>query len=294
MSKVGEVREKPKEFAPQTQDIHPGAEHKLEPEPQYMNPGYKGSGKLQDKVAIITGGDSGIGRSVAILFGREGCKGVVIAYSKNHEDAKKTKELVEKEGAKCHVMSGDVSKKEFGFEIVNQTLKQFGQLDILVNHAGVQFEHKKLEEITEEDLDTTMKVNVYGYFFMTQAALPHMKEGAAIINTTSVNAYKGNVSLIDYTATKGANRAFTYALAQNLATKGIRVNAVAPGPIWTPFIPSTFDEEHVKKFGQNAPMKRAGQPEEVAPAYVFLASNCCSSYITGQTIHVNGGYPTDS
>jgi len=256
MSTAGEMRAKPKEFAPQTQEIHPGAEHQMEPEPQYMNPGYKGSGKLRDKVAIITGGDSGIGRSVAILYGREGCKGVVVVYSKNHEDAKKTKELVEKEGSKCHVIAGDVSKRDFCFQVVNQTLQQFGQLDILVNHAGVQFEHKKLEDITEEELDMTMKVNVNGYFFMSQASLPHMKEGAAIINTTSVNAYKGNATLMDYTASKGANRAFTYALAHNLVSKGIRVNAVAPGPIWTPFIPSTFDEEHVKKFGQNAPMKR--------------------------------------
>jgi NAD(P)-dependent dehydrogenase (short-subunit alcohol dehydrogenase family) len=291
---TGEVREKPTEFPAQSQSVHPGAEHKLDPEPQYMNPGYKGSGKLKDKVAIITGGDSGIGRSVSILYGREGCKGVVIVYRKNHEDANKTKELVEKEGAKCTVIAGDVSKKEFCNQVVQQCLKEYGQLDILVNHAGVQYVANTLEEITEEHLDETMKCNVYAYFFMAQAALPHMKEGAAIINTTSVNAYKGHTTLIDYTATKGANRAFTYALAQNLATKGIRVNAVAPGPIWTPFIPSSFDEEHVKTFGQNAPMKRAGQPEEVAPAYVFLASNACSSYITGQTIHVNGGYPTDS
>jgi NAD(P)-dependent dehydrogenase (short-subunit alcohol dehydrogenase family) len=291
---TSEVRAKPTSFPAQEQKIHPGAEHKMEPEPQYMNPQYKGSGKLQDKVAIITGGDSGIGRSVAILFGREGCKGVVIVYQKNHEDANKTKELVEKEGAKCCAIAGDVSKKSFCEDVVAQTIQKFGQLDILVNHAGVQYQATKFEDITEENLDHTMKVNVYGYVFMTQVCLPHMKQGSCIINTTSVNAYKGNKTLMDYTASKGADRALTYSLAQTLVEKGIRVNAVAPGPIWTPFIPSTFDAEHVKNFGQNAPMKRAGQPEEVAPAYVFLASNACSSYITGQTIHVNGGYPTDS
>jgi NAD(P)-dependent dehydrogenase (short-subunit alcohol dehydrogenase family) len=290
-----ETRPKPKEFPPQQQSVHPGAEHKMDPEPQYENPNYKGSNKLKDKVAIISGGDSGIGRSVAIHFAREGCKGITILYREQHEDAQKTKSLVEKEGSRCLIIAGDVSKKDFCERAAQETMKNFGAIDVLVNHAGVQYEAKDLTEITEEHLDKTFKINVYGYFFLTQACLPHMKEGCSIINTTSVNAYKGNTTLMDYTSTKGANRAFTYALAQNLATKGIRVNAVAPGPIWTPFIPSTFsDPEHIKKFGQNAPMGRAGQPEEVAPAYVFLASNVCSSYITGQTIHVNGGYPTDS
>jgi len=289
-----EIGEKPKEFEPQMQKVHPGAEHKMKPEPQYMNPLYKGSNKLKDKVAIISGGDSGIGRAVAVLFAREGCKGIGIIYYEQHEDAKKTKELVEAEGSKCVLIPGDVAKKSFCDQAVQKTLQAFGQVDILVNHAGVQYSHKDLLEITEEELDKTMKVNVYGYVFLTQATLPHLKEGAAIINTTSVNAYKGNAHLIDYSATKGAERAFTYSLASNLVPKGIRVNAVAPGPIWTPFIPSSFPAEKVTTFGQNAPMKRAGQPEEVAPAYVFLASNTCSSYITGQTIHVNGGYPTDS
>jgi len=291
---TGEMRPKPTSFPAQQQEVHPGAEHKMDPEPQYSNPGYLGAGKLKDKVAIITGGDSGIGRSVSILFGREGCKGVVVVYRKNTEDANKTKELVEKEGSQCLAIAGDVSKKDFCFSVVDQCIKKFGKVDILVNHAGVQYEAEKLEDITEEHLDETMKANVYGYFFMAQAVLPHMTPGASIINTTSVNAYKGHKSLMDYTATKGANRAFTYALAQNLADKGIRVNAVAPGPIWTPFIPSSFDADHIKTFGQNCPMKRAGQPEEVAPAYVFLASDVCASFITGQTIHVNGGYPTDS
>jgi len=289
-----EIGHKPKEFPAQTQSVHPGAEHKMDPEPQYLNPNYKGSQKLKDKVAIISGGDSGIGRSVAILFAREGCKAVTILYREQHEDAKKTKELVEKEGAKCLTLAGDVSQKNFCVQAADQTMKEYGSIDILVNHAGVQYVAEDLKDITEETLDKTMKTNVYAYFFLAQACLQHMKSGASIINTTSVNAYKGHNTLIDYTTSKGANRAFTYALASNLAKTGIRVNAVAPGPIWTPFIPSSFDEEHVKTFGQNAPMGRAGQPEEVAPAYVFLASNLCSSYITGQTIHVNGGYPTDS
>jgi len=294
-TKTGETREKPKEFPGQTQDEHPGAEHKMDPEPQYLNPGYKGSGKLKDKVALITGGDSGIGRSVAILYAREGCKGVSIVYHKNDKDAEDTRKLIEKEGSKCLLIRGDVCSKSFCEESVQKTLKEFGnRLDILVNHAGMQVYAKSLMDIKEEDLDHTMKTNIYSYFFMSQAALPHLKRGASIINTTSVNAYKGNAGLMDYSATKGANRAFTYSLAQSLAEQGIRVNSVAPGPIWTPFIPSSFPPEKTKAFGQNTPMKRAGQPEECAPAYVFLASDCCSSYITGQTIHVNGGTPTDS
>jgi len=291
---MSEVREKPKEFPPQQQKVHPGAEHQMNPEPQYMNPNYKGSGKLQDKVAVISGGDSGIGRAVAILYAREGCKGITILYHEQHEDAKKTKEMVEKEGAKCLIIPGDVSNKSFCEESAQKCLQQFGTIDILVNHAGVQYTQDDILKISEEQLDKTLKTNVYSYFFLTQACLPHMKEGSSIINTTSVNAYKGHSTLIDYSTTKGANRAFTYSLAANLVTKGIRVNAVAPGPIWTPFIPSSFPEEKIKTFGQNAPMKRAGQPEEVAPAYLFLASNILSSYVTGQTIHVNGGYPTDS
>jgi len=287
--------ERPTKFPGQTQKEHPGAEHKMDPEPQYLNPSYKGSGKLKDKVAIITGGDSGIGRSVAIHYAREGCKGISIIYLKNDQDAKKTKELVEKEGSSCILVRGDVCSKSFCEDAVKRTLKEFdNHLDILVNHAGVQYFSESILDITEESLDKTIKTNIYSYFFMSQACIPHLKKGAAIINTTSVNAYKGNAGLMDYSATKGANRAFTYSLAKSLVEKGIRVNAVAPGPIWTPFIPSSFPEEKVKVFGQKTPMKRAGQPEECAPAYVFLAAECCSSYITGQTIHVNGGTPTDS
>jgi len=288
------VRSKPDEFPEQSQDVHPGAEHKMDPEPQYMNPNYKGSGKLNGKVALISGGDSGIGRAVAILFAREGCKGVAIIYYEQHEDAKKTAELVEKEGSQCLTIASDVCKKSLCEEAVKKTIDKFGQLDILVNHAGVQYYHEDLCDITEEELDKTTRTNIHGYIFLTQAALPHLKKGASIINTSSVNAYKGHGGLMDYTATKGANRAWTYSLAESLVEKGIRVNAVAPGPIWTPFIPSSFPPEKVKTFGQSCPMKRAGQPEEVAPAYVFLAAELCSSFITGQTIHVNGGTITDS
>jgi len=262
-------------------------EHKMDPPPKYDAPWYKGSDKLKDKVAIITGGDSGIGRSVAILYAREGAD-VSIIYHRNDKDAEETKQLVEKEGGKCLLLKGDVSKKKDCDEFVKKTVDKFGKLDILVNHAGIQYAHDDFMEITEEQLVHTFEVNVYSQFFMAQAALPHLKKGACIINTSSVNSYKGNASLIDYSATKGANTAFTYSLAQSLAEKGIRVNSVAPGPIWTPLIPSTFDEKHCKEFGKNTPLGRPGQPEECAPAYVFLASQD-SSYITGQTIHPNGG-----
>jgi NAD(P)-dependent dehydrogenase (short-subunit alcohol dehydrogenase family) len=287
------VRAKPEGFPPQTQTVHPGAEHQMEPEPQYMNPNYKGSGKLKGKVALISGADSGIGRAVAILYAREGCKGIGIIYYEQHDDAQKTKELVEKEGAECLLLPSDVSKKSACEQCVQKTIEKFHQLDILINHAGVQYYHENLMDISEEELDNTVRTNIHGYIFLTQAALPHLKNGSCIINTTSVNAYKGNCGLMDYSATKGAERALTYSLAKSLVAKGIRVNAVAPGPIWTPFIPSSFPEDKVQNFGHASPMKRAGQPEECAPAYVFLASELCSSYITGQTIHVNGGTITD-
>jgi NAD(P)-dependent dehydrogenase (short-subunit alcohol dehydrogenase family) len=262
-------------------------EYKMDPPPEYSAPWYKGSNKLKDKVAIITGGDSGIGRSVAILYAREGAS-VAIIYLQNDKDAKETKQLVEKEGRKCLLLKGDVSKKKSCEEFVKSTVEEFGQLDILVNHAGIQYVHDDFSKITEEQLRHTFEVNVFSQFFMAQAALPHLKKGSSIINTSSVNSYKGNEKLMDYSSTKGANTAFTYSLAQNLASEGIRVNSVAPGPIWTPLIPSTFDGQHLKDFGKNTPLGRPGQPEECAPAYVFLASHD-SSYITGQTIHPNGG-----
>jgi len=268
------------------------SEKEMDPKPQYSAPFYKGSEKLKGQVAIITGGDSGIGRSVAILYGREGAN-VSIIYHQNDEDAEETKKLVEKEGAKCIIIKGDVSEKKFCEEATQKTVDTFGKLDILVNHAGIQKVAQDICEITEEQLERTFRVNVFSYFFMCQAALKFLKEGAAIINTTSVNSFKGNDKLIDYTATKGANTAFTYSLALNLAPKKIRVNGVAPGPIWTPLVASTFPPEKLKEFGQNTALGRPGQPEEVAPAYVFLASKD-SSYITGQNIHPNGGTITSS
>jgi len=287
-------KDKPTSFPAQSDNLDPGAEHKMVPQPQYKNENYKGSGKLAGKVALISGGDSGIGRSVAILYAREGCKGIGIIYYKNDEDANKTKEEVEKEGSKVLLLKGDVSSKKYCDDATNQMLKEFNQIDILVNHAGIQTYKESILDIDEKQLDVTFKTNVNGYFFLTQSVLPHLKKGAAIINTTSVVAYKGKSELIDYAMTKGALRTFTYSLAQSLVEQGIRVNAVAPGPIWTPFITGSFPKEEVAEFGKNSPMKRAGQPEEVSPAYVFLASELCSSYITGQTIHVNGGTGIDS
>jgi NAD(P)-dependent dehydrogenase (short-subunit alcohol dehydrogenase family) len=278
----------PTEFPSQEQAKHPGLEHEMKPEPAYDAPWYKGSGKLQDKVALITGGDSGIGRSVAILFAREGCD-VAISYLDEHKDAQLTKSLVEKEGRKCMIIPGDISNSSHCKQMVEQVAQQFGKIDILVNNAAMQTEQENFEDITEDQLDKTFKTNIYSFFWISQAALKHMKEGSSIINTTSVNAYKGHKTLIDYTSTKGAIVAFTYALASSLVEKGIRVNGVAPGPIWTPLIPSSFDAEHVKKFGQNCPMGRAGQPEECATCYVFLASRD-ASYISGQVLHPNGGY----
>jgi len=262
-------------------------ETKMTPPPKYDAPWYKGSEKLKGKTAIITGGDSGIGRSISILYAREGAN-VVIVYIHNDKDAEDTKKLVEKEGGKCLTYKGDVGKKNICEQIVKKTVDTFGGLDILVNHAGLQFKEEEFTNITEENLRRTFEANVFSQFFMSQAALPHLKEGSSIINTSSVNSFKGNAKLLDYSSTKGANTAFTYSLSGNLAEKGIRVNQVAPGPIWTPLIPATMGATFEEFNKTQVPMKRCGQPEEVAPAYVFLASQD-ASYITGQTIHVNGG-----
>jgi len=278
---------RPKDFPIQQQEVHPGAEYKMDPEPFCDNPSYKGSDKLKDKVAIITEGDSGIGKSVAIHFAREGAN-VTIVYLKNHEDANKTKELVEKEGRECLAIASDVSVKKNCEDIVQQTVSKFGKVDILVNHAGCQYHVNKFEEITEEELEKVFRTNVYSMVFMTQAVLPHFKKGSNIIITTSVVAHKGSKELIAYASSKGATRSLMHSMALNLAERGIRVNGVAPGPIWTPFIPSSFPVEKLKTFGKDTLMERAGQPEEVAPAYVFLASES-ASYMTGETIHVNGG-----
>jgi len=265
-------------------------ETKMDPPPKYDAPWYKGSGKLKGKTAIITGGDSGIGRSISILYAREGAN-VTIVYIHNDKDAEDTKKLVEKEGGQCLTYKGDVGKKPNCEAIVQATLDKFGKdkgIDILVNHAGLQFAEEDFVKITEENLRRTFEANVYSQFFMGQAALPHMKSGSCIINTSSVNSFKGNKGLLDYSSTKGANTAFTYSLALNLAEKGIRVNQVAPGPIWTPLIPATMHKTFEEFNKTQVALGRCGQPEEVAPAYVFLASQD-ASYITGQTIHVNGG-----
>lgn len=270
---------------PQQQDT-PGTESKMTPKPQSDDANYKGSGKLQDKVALITGADSGIGRAVAIAFAKEGAD-VGIMYLSEHDDAKETKSLVEKYGRRAVAIAGDIGDESFCQSAVQQVVDEFGKLDILVNNAAEQHPQESIEDITKEQLEKTFRTNIFSMFFMTKAALKHLKEGSAIVNTTSVTAYKGSPQLLDYSSTKGAIVAFTRSLSQNLVEKGIRVNAVAPGPIWTPLIPSTFPPEKVATFGKQVPMQRAGQPEEVAPSYVFLASDD-ASYISGQVLHPNG------
>jgi len=272
---------------PQHQNEQPGIQTKMNPQPVSEDPSYRGSGKLKDKVALISGGDSGIGRAVAIYFAKEGAD-VAIIYLSENEDAVETKRQVEQEGRQCLLLCGDIGDENFCNEAVKETIAHFGKLDILVNNAAEQHPQKSLSDITSEQLEKTFRTNVFGYFYLTKAALPHLKEGSSIINTSSITAYEGNEQLLDYSATKGAIVTFTRSLAKSLVQKGIRVNGVAPGPIWTPLIPSTFSENQVASFGANTPMKRPGQPEEVAPSYVFLASDY-SSYITGQMIHVNGG-----
>jgi NAD(P)-dependent dehydrogenase (short-subunit alcohol dehydrogenase family) len=272
----------------QKQYNQPGKTDLMSPRPRDSMERYRGSQKLLDKVAIVTGGDSGIGRATAVAFAKEGAD-VAIVYLSETADAEKTKELIENEGRKALLLPGDLGSKEFCRKVVENTLEVFGHLDIVVNNAAEQHPQENLEDISEEQLTKTFRTNIFSFFFLTQAALPHLGPGSSIINTASVTAYQGNKMLLDYSSTKGAIVAFTRSLSQSLAEKKIRVNTVAPGPIWTPLIPSTFPEEKVQTFGQNTAMKRAGQPDEVAPAFVFLASETDSSYITGQTIHVNGG-----
>lgn len=279
--------EQPLAFPPQHQEQQPGLEYLMNPRPIYENPAYVGSRKLQDKVAIITGGDSGIGRAVAVAFAKEGAD-VVIAYLYEEQDAEETKAKIEQIGRRCLAISTDLRFKENGKKVVEQTIQSFGKLDILVNNCAVQYPQENLEDISEQQLIHTFATNFFSYFFMTQSAMPYLKPGSAIINTASITAYRGQKILIDYSATKGAIVSFTRSLSQSIVNKGIRVNAVAPGPIWTPLIPSSFSAEQVKTFGTDTPMKRAGQPFELAPAYVYLACED-SQYVTGETLHVNGG-----
>lgn len=278
-----------KQVKAQTQDQQPGVEAEMTPAPIYDDENYLGSEKLKGKNALITGGDSGIGRAVAVAYAKEGAN-VAIAYldEQEDEDAKKTIELIEKYGGKAYKVRVDISDEENCEQLVEQVINEFGELHILVNNAGKQFPQEDIADISEDQLRETFETNFFGLFYMTKAALKHMKKGDAIVNTSSITAYNGSPGLMDYSATKGAITSFTRSLALNLAEKGIRVNAVAPGPIWTPLIPATFDGQTVQQHGADTPVKRRGQPAENAPAYVFLASSD-SSYMTGQTIHVDGG-----
>lgn len=267
----------------------PGKESDLELQPMYDAPYYKGSGKLDGMAAIITGGDSGIGRSVAVVYAREGCD-VAIVYLDEHGDAKETKRAVEAEGAHCLLIPGDVKDRAFCIDAVKRVVDEFGQLDILVNNAAFQIHTTEFEDLSAEQFDETLQTNLYGYFHMAQAAVPHLKEGGAIVNCGSITGIDGSKDLIDYSMTKGGIHAFTKALSGHLIPKGIRVNAVAPGPVWTPLNPADKPAEDVKDFGKQAKMKRPAQPEEIAPAFVFLASPQMSSYITGEILPVIGGY----
>ena len=272
---------------PQHQKRQPGREHKMKPRPKAEREKQRGSGKLRDKVAIITGGDSGIGRAVAIAFAKEDAD-VAVVYLEEEKDANETKRLVEREDRKCLLIAGDVGQEKFCQKAVEDTINELGKIDILVNNAAEQHPQDSIEEITEKQLERTFRTNIFSFFFMTKAALKHLKKGAAIINTTSVTAYKGNPQLLDYSSTKGAITAFTRSLSQSLTHKGIRVNGVAPGPIWTPLIPSSYSSKDVETLGAEVPLGRPGQPEEIAPSFVFLASDD-SSYMTGQILHPNGG-----
>jgi NAD(P)-dependent dehydrogenase (short-subunit alcohol dehydrogenase family) len=271
---------------PQKQSQRPGIEKDMHPRPAAER-AYQPSEKLKAKVALITGGDSGIGRAVALLYAKEGAD-IAIVYFNEHEDAKETEHLVRQEGRRCLLISTDIGDEKASQNVIKKVLNEYGKLDILVNNAAEQHPQMSIEKISSEQLEKTFRTNIFAMFYLVKAALPHLKSDAVIINTTSVTAYRGSAHLIDYSATKGAIVAFTRSLAKNLVDKGIRVNAVAPGPIWTPLIPSTFSDEKIEDFGKDIPMKRAGEPSEIAPSFVFLAS-ADSSYMTGQVLHPNGG-----
>jgi NAD(P)-dependent dehydrogenase (short-subunit alcohol dehydrogenase family) len=283
------ARAYPEPPMPKQHQPKPGHEARLDPPPLYDAPYYQGSGKLRDKVAIVTGGDSGIGRAVAVLFAREGAD-VAVVYLDEHEDAKATAKAVEAEGRRCLLLPGDVTSRAFCRKAIAQTVKEFGKLDVLVNNAAFQLHVSRFEDLTEAHFDKTLKTNLYGYFHMAQEALAFLPYGGAIVNTGSVTGILGNKDLLDYSLTKGGIHAFTRSLATHLIPNGIRVNAVAPGPVWTPLNPADKEAKDVTKFGADTPMKRPAQPEEIAPAYVFFASAQCSSYITGEILPIIGGY----
>jgi len=286
--KIGVKSVKYKIMAPeQSQPVQPGIEYVMNPKPIFDNPNYKGSGKLKGKVAIITGGDSGLGRAAAVAFAKEGAK-LVIPYYNEHEDALYTKKYIETLGGECLLLSGDISNKDFCKKIVEEAIKRFRKIDILINNAGVQYQQDSIECISDEQFDRTMKVNVYGMFYLTREVIPHLKSGASIINLSSVTTFYGDPQLIDYVTTKGAIVGFTRSLARNLALKNIRVNAIAPGFFWTPLQPACWVKEKIPSLGADAAMARGAMPYELAPTFVFLASDD-SSYVTGQVIHNNGG-----
>ena len=283
------MKDKVEKVPAQHQERQPGFENEMEPRPDFLGNLAGASQRLPGKAALITGGDSGIGRAIAVAFAKEGAD-VAIAYLDEHEDAKETKQLVEKEGRKCLVIAGDIGDEAFCQQVIAQVIEEFGKLDVLVNNAAEQHVQESLRDITAEQLEKTFRTNIFSMFHLTKAALDHLKPGASIINTTSITAFRGEPSLIDYSSTKGAILAFTRALSGSLAKEGIRVNGVAPGPIWTPLIPASFPAEDVESFGSGTPLGRPGQPDELAPGYVYLASDD-SSYVTGQVLHINGGTP---
>lgn len=286
------AREQPSEF-PAQHLAKPGLEADMQLKPRYEAPGYEGSGKLRDMAALITGGDSGIGRAVAVLYAREGADVAIVYLPDEQPDAEETRRLVEAEGRRCELLPGDVKDPAFCTHAVERTVAAFGKLDVLVNNAAFQEHAPSLEAISEERFDETMRTNIYGYFHMAKAALPHLKAGGSIVNTGSVVGLQGSAQLLDYATTKGAIHAFTKSLAQNVLKRGIRVNAVAPGPVWTPLNPADRDAQQVQSFGQDTDFQRAAQPEELSPAYVFLASPVCASYITGLVLPVTGSVSTE-
>lgn len=282
-------KNKPENVPAQEQERQPGFEAEMDPKPDFKGNLAGQAHRLPDKTALITGGDSGIGRAIALAFAKEGAD-VAIAYLDEHEDAEETKKFVEQEGRRCLLIAGDIGDESFCKEVIRKVMDEFGKLDVLVNNAAEQHVQQSLRDITAEQLERTFRTNIFSMFHLTKAALDHLKPGASIINTTSITAFQGEPTLIDYSSTKGAILAFTRALSGSLVKEGIRVNGVAPGPIWTPLIPASFDAETVEGFGTSSPMGRPGQPDELAPGYVYLASDD-SSYVTGQVLHINGGTP---